>query len=85
MITVSNCDNNDTWNEFLYKEKANQMITIAHNPSLGPILSKTFGYKYQNLLIKDKSKIVSWVQDGFQIKGEVTNEIANELIDELIV
>jgi hypothetical protein len=46
------------WNEFLKHERGNQLITIAHNPSLGPILEKTFGYESQNMVVKNKSKLV---------------------------
>ena len=58
MIQLSTCEDNNAWNEFLEKEKDNQMITIAHNPSLAPILSKTFGYKSQNILMEKGEKIV---------------------------
>ncbi|MGB5665573.1 MAG: GNAT family N-acetyltransferase [Maribacter sp.] len=58
MIKLSNSIDNIAWNEFLEKEKENQMITIAHNPSLGPILSKTFGYTSNNMLIVKDQKVV---------------------------
>lgn len=58
MIQLSTCDNNEAWNEFLEKEKEGQMITLAHNPSLGPILAKTFGYKSQNRFLMKDNKIV---------------------------
>lgn len=51
-------NDNSAWNEFLEKEKNNQMITIAHNPSIGPILSKTFGYQSQNRMMVKGDKIV---------------------------
>lgn len=54
---VSSLDN-DIWNEFLEKEKNNQMVTIAHNPSLGPILENTFGYKSHNMLMLNEGKLV---------------------------
>ncbi len=42
------------WNQFLEQEKERQLITIAHNPSLGRILAKTFGYIAKNkVLVKD--------------------------------
>lgn len=58
MIELSTCADDSVWNEFLEKEIDNQMITIAHNPSLGPILEKTFGYKSQNRLMLKEGKLV---------------------------
>lgn len=58
MIELLECKNDDEWNQFLDKEKGNQMITIAHNPSLGPILSKTYGYSCKNMLIKADNETV---------------------------
>ncbi len=58
MIEFTSSSDNNTWNEFLEKEKDNQMITIAHNPCLGSILSKTFGYKSQNKLMVKDGKII---------------------------
>jgi hypothetical protein len=58
MIKYVTTPDNDIWNDFLEKEKDNQIVTIAHNPSLGPILAKTFGYKSQNLAIMKEDKIV---------------------------
>lgn len=48
--------NNEFWNAFLEHEKDHQLITIAHNPCLGPILSKSFGYFSENYLIVDKQE-----------------------------
>ncbi|APQ18019.1 GNAT family N-acetyltransferase [Maribacter hydrothermalis] len=58
MFSFIKCDNVQVWNNFLEKEKASQMVTIAHNPCLGGILSKTFGYSAQNYLIKKEDEIV---------------------------
>lgn len=58
MILLSECTNNNIWNSFLKKEKSNQLITIAHNPSIGPILEKTFGYESQNMVITEGDKMV---------------------------
>ncbi len=58
MIQFLTCDDNNAWNEFLEKEKDNQIITIAHNPCLGSILTKTFGYKSHNKLIVKGAKLV---------------------------
>lgn len=61
MMQLSTCEDFDAWNEFLEGEKGNQMITLAHNPSLGPILSKTFGYKSENKFIRNGQNIVGVV------------------------
>lgn len=53
MLSTVECVNDDEWNNFLEKEKEHQMVTIAHNPCLGKILSNTFGYSYTNYVIKD--------------------------------
>lgn len=58
MIEYSPVKDDNAWNAFLEKEKDNQMITIAHNPSLGPILSKTFGYRSHNQMMVKDNKIV---------------------------
>lgn len=58
MLSIIECVNNDTWNNFLEEESKHQMVTIAHNPCLGVILSKTFGYTYKNYLVKDGDEIV---------------------------
>jgi hypothetical protein len=58
MIEIKSGTDNDAWNNFLEVEKRNQMITIAHNPSLGPILEKTFGYASQNLSILHENRLI---------------------------
>lgn len=58
MIALSECQDVTTWNEFLKKERGAQLITIAHNPSLGPILEKTFGYTSENMLITMNDEMV---------------------------
>lgn len=58
MIALSECQDITTWNEFLEKESWAQLITIAHNPSLGPILEKTFGYTSENMLINMNDEMV---------------------------
>lgn len=58
MIEIKLNTENHVWNGFLEEEKANQMITIAHNPSLGPILAKTFGYTCENLVITDDGRTI---------------------------
>lgn len=58
MIKIAPITDNFLWNQFLGCEKDNQFITIANNPSLGPILEKTFGYKHQNLSLMDGDKII---------------------------
>lgn len=46
------------WNRFLAGEQDKQFITVAHNPSLGRILEKTFGYKSHNLVLKEGADII---------------------------
>lgn len=58
MIELSKCQDVSTWNEFLNKERGAQLITIAHNPSLGPILEKTFGYTSQNMVISYNDEMI---------------------------
>jgi hypothetical protein len=58
MIKIKSVTDNQAWNNFLEGEKANQIITIAHNPSLGPILEETFGYRYHNLSILEDGKLI---------------------------
>lgn len=58
MIQIATNTDNQIWNQFLAGEQHNQFITIAHNPSLGPILEKTFGYKYQNLSLVEGARII---------------------------
>ena len=58
MFSIIECTNDNLWNDFLEKQKENQMVTIAHNPCLGSILSKTFGYTHTNYFIKHDDEIV---------------------------
>lgn len=58
MIELIECEDSVKWNQFLDNQKEDQLITIAHNPSLGRILAKTFGYESKNMWIKKDSKIV---------------------------
>ena len=58
MLSIIECNNINIWNDFLEREKKSQIVTIAHNPCLGPILSKIFGYTYKNYLIKRGEEIV---------------------------
>lgn len=58
MIQIAFSTDTLYWNKFLDTEKENQIITIAHNPSLGPILAKTFGYSSQNLSLTEHSQII---------------------------
>ncbi len=58
MIEIKLGTDNQVWNSFLEGEKESQMITIAHNPSLGPILERTFGYTYQNLSFMEGYKMI---------------------------
>lgn len=51
------CKDNNVWNSFLENEKEHQMVTIAHNPSLGNILEKTFGYSSFNYGIMEHGKL----------------------------
>ena len=55
-LKVCGSDNHDIWNGFV--ERANQMFTIAHNPSLGEILKRTYGYQSENYLIYDGDSLV---------------------------
>lgn len=52
------CRDLNVWNSFLEREREHQMVTIAHNPSLGGILEKTFGYKSFNYAIKVDEEII---------------------------
>tara|TARA_R110002051_G_scaffold64139_2_gene116770 strand:+ start:17098 stop:18075 length:978 start_codon:yes stop_codon:yes gene_type:complete len=52
------CENIELWHNFLEKEKNSQIVTIAHNPCLGGILSKTFGYSYKNYFIKNNEETI---------------------------
>ncbi len=58
MIELTKCMENSKWNLFLEKQKEEQLITIAHNPCLGKILAKTFGYQSLNMWIKKGDDIV---------------------------
>ncbi|WP_419213949.1 GNAT family N-acetyltransferase [Maribacter sp. X9] len=58
MVSIKECTDNKLWNGFLEREKNNQMVTIAHNPCLGPILAKTFGYSFTNYLVKEDNEII---------------------------
>lgn len=58
MQSLEECKNIDFWNSFLDGEKNKQVVTIAHNPCLGSILSKTFGYSHKNYLIKEGAETV---------------------------
>jgi hypothetical protein len=50
-------ENFDIWNTFIEKNK-DQIITIAHNPSLIDILSRTFGYKPESYFITKDKKLI---------------------------
>lgn len=58
-IKVKSNTDDKIWNEFLENEKDSQIITIAHNPCLGPILEKTFGYKSHNQIMMKDDKVVA--------------------------
>ena len=58
MIDFIECKDSIEWNKFVEGEIFKQYVTIAHNPSLGAILSKTFGYKNENLFILWNSKVI---------------------------
>ena len=58
MQSLEECKNIDFWNNFLDGEKNKQVVTIAHNPCLGSILSKTFGYSHKNYFIKEGAETV---------------------------
>lgn len=58
MIQLKEAQDFMEWNAFLDGESRHQMITIAHNPSLGKILAKTFGYTNFNYLIKENEEII---------------------------
>lgn len=61
MMQLSTCEDFDAWNKFLEGERNDQMITLAHNPSLGAILSKTFGYQSENKFIRKGQGIIGVV------------------------
>lgn len=52
--TISDVD----WNLFLEQEQNQQIVTIAHNPCLGAILSKTFGYEHKNIGLRNGTEIL---------------------------
>ncbi|RRQ47958.1 peptidoglycan bridge formation glycyltransferase FemA/FemB family protein [Maribacter algicola] len=52
------CLDSNIWNSFLEREMGHQMVTIAHNPCLGKILEKTFGYTALNYAIKENEQII---------------------------
>lgn len=58
MIQVAANTEDHLWNRFLEGEQDSQFITIAHNPSLGPILQKTFGYKSNNMTVMEGTDII---------------------------
>lgn len=68
MLSLSDNRDNEAWNEFLEGEKINQLITIAHNPSLGPILEKTFGYTSKNSVILKDDKVIG-VMPMVEVRG----------------
>ena len=72
MLSIIECNNEKIWNDFLEKEKANQMVTIAHNPCLGSILSKTFGYTHKNYFITEGEDIVG-VLPTVNIGGKIVS------------
>ncbi len=57
-MKIERVTDSHAWNSFLEGEKEHQMITIGHNPSLGPILKKTFGYTYQNFSFMEGDKMI---------------------------
>lgn len=58
MLSLQECNNIELWNDFLAEKNKKQIVTIAHNPCLGAILSKTFGYTYKNYFIKVEDKTI---------------------------
>ena len=57
--TVEPCNDQKEWNSLLQRELNNQLVTIAHNPSLGKILAKSFGYFSYNYWIKDNDEVIA--------------------------
>ena len=51
-------EDKEIWNSFVNNNKENQIVTIAHNPSLTRILSKTFGYKSRCYFIMEGEDII---------------------------
>ncbi|MGB3144073.1 MAG: GNAT family N-acetyltransferase [Maribacter sp.] len=71
MLSIVPCNDDSLWNAFLEKEKKKQWVTIAHNPCLGKILSKTFGYGYQNYVVMDGERVVGMLP---------TSEVGGKLV-----
>lgn len=55
-LSLVACTDNEVWNRFLEEESVHQMVTIAHNPCIGQIVSKTFGYSFKNYFIQNNKK-----------------------------
>jgi len=51
-------EDKESWNSFVNNNKENQIVTIAHNPSLTRILSETFGYKSACYFIMEYEDII---------------------------
>ena len=73
MPTLIKIDNNfSDWLQFLEKANENQLITIAHNPSLANVLQKTFGYIPKYYYLKEEAEVVG-VFPGFQIGKKIVS------------
>lgn len=62
-------EDKDIWNSFIESIDKNQMVTVAHNPSLPRILSETFGYKSGCYFIMDDDDIIG-ILPGLYIKNK---------------
>ncbi len=58
MIQLVKTDGPWEWNSFFGQEKENQIITIAHNLSLGKILEMTFGYTSLGHFVKKSGEVI---------------------------
>lgn len=48
------------------------LLTIAHNPSLGTVLSKTFGYKYKTWFVISNNETIG-VFPSFDVNGKIVS------------
>jgi len=72
-IQIQEIKTEPEYNNFIEKNRDSKcLLTIAHNPSLGNVLSKTFGYKYKFWFIISENETIG-VFPSFVINSKIVS------------
>lgn len=72
-IQLKEINTESEYNDFITKNRDSKcLLTIAHNPSLGKVLSQTFGYQYKTWFIISKKETIG-VFPSFVINDKIVS------------